>query len=273
MGKYLELFTGSFDESIQEKTKLENRPYVAYSIKEDKAVYTIVKLDNGKYKMYCASKENPIEVEYKAVDLGLKKQARDDNGVALFTEEDGNMIPIMTEEPLYFADKNIGATNPYESGTYFAWGETTGISYTSIDCELTFEEVIKLFTPTFILLDMPVPSNEEELDELIKGIGFVGGKDLTDICKYLKNQYGAIPYEAFTYGDYKYSDKDSFFYPTHDDVSGITKYNTIDNKISLEPSDDAAYVNIGKGWRVPTIYELLQLFTSKIGRASCRERV
>ena len=40
--KYLELFTDSFDESIQEKTKLENKPYIAYSTKEGRVVYTIV---------------------------------------------------------------------------------------------------------------------------------------------------------------------------------------------------------------------------------------
>ena len=42
MSKFLELFLDSFDESIIEKTKLENKPYVAYSIKEGKVVYTVV---------------------------------------------------------------------------------------------------------------------------------------------------------------------------------------------------------------------------------------
>ena len=42
MSKYLELFKGSFDESINEKTKLENKPYVAYSIRDKRVIYTIV---------------------------------------------------------------------------------------------------------------------------------------------------------------------------------------------------------------------------------------
>ena len=45
----------------------------------------------------------------------------------------------------------------------------------------------------------------------------------------------------------------------------LTKYNlvesagTVDNKTILEPSDDAAYVNWGAGWRMPTKSEMLEL--------------
>jgi hypothetical protein len=42
MRKYLELFKGSFDDSIIEKMKPENKPYVAYSIKDGKVIYTII---------------------------------------------------------------------------------------------------------------------------------------------------------------------------------------------------------------------------------------
>lgn len=42
MSKYLELFKGSFDETVSEKQKLENKPYVAYSIADGKLVYTVV---------------------------------------------------------------------------------------------------------------------------------------------------------------------------------------------------------------------------------------
>ena len=39
MSKYLELFKGSFDDSIIEKMKPENYPYVAYSAAENRVVY------------------------------------------------------------------------------------------------------------------------------------------------------------------------------------------------------------------------------------------
>ena len=41
MSKYLELFKGSFDDSINEKTKPENKPYIGYSL-TDGIAYTVV---------------------------------------------------------------------------------------------------------------------------------------------------------------------------------------------------------------------------------------
>ena len=42
MSKYLELFKESFNDSINEKTKLENKPYIGYSLTEGKLAYTVV---------------------------------------------------------------------------------------------------------------------------------------------------------------------------------------------------------------------------------------
>ena len=53
MRKYLELFKGSFDDSINEKTKLENKPYIAYSTKLGKVMYTVV-----------PAKEEPVSSAY-----------------------------------------------------------------------------------------------------------------------------------------------------------------------------------------------------------------
>jgi hypothetical protein len=41
MRKYLEYFEGPFDETVSEKIKPENKPYVAYS-KTEGVVYTII---------------------------------------------------------------------------------------------------------------------------------------------------------------------------------------------------------------------------------------
>lgn len=38
--KKLELFIGQFDETVPQKRKIENKPYVGYSVEEDKVVYT-----------------------------------------------------------------------------------------------------------------------------------------------------------------------------------------------------------------------------------------
>lgn len=42
MRKYLELFTNGFDETITDKVKVENKPYIGYSLTEGKIVYTMV---------------------------------------------------------------------------------------------------------------------------------------------------------------------------------------------------------------------------------------
>ena len=102
MSKYLELFKGEVGD-LTEKTKLENKPYVAYSTKEGKVVYTVVP-------------EEPTST-YQMVDLGLPSG-------------------------LKWATCNVGATTSEEYGDYYAWGETTtkteytGENYTLYEQEL-----------------------------------------------------------------------------------------------------------------------------------------
>jgi hypothetical protein len=86
MSKYLELFLDSFDDSIIEKTKPENKPYVAYSIKEGKVVYTMV-----------PAKDEESDSVAGYVDLGLS---------------------------VMWASCNLGASNPEELGETYKWGET-----------------------------------------------------------------------------------------------------------------------------------------------------
>lgn len=67
-----------------------------------------------------------------------------------------------------------------------------------------------------------------------------------------------------------YYDWFTYKYCTEDDYShGLTKYigpqhqstkDYIDNKVQLEPEDDAAHVNIGGSWRMPTSMEATELF-------------
>lgn len=84
MRKYLELFTDGFDDTLDEKIKPENWPYVGYSPSEG-VVFTVI----------------PEPVTYEDVDLGLPSG-------------------------LKWADKNIGAENPWDNGLYFSWGNVEG---------------------------------------------------------------------------------------------------------------------------------------------------
>lgn len=81
-----------------------------------------------------------------------------------------------------WATCNVGASSPYEAGSYFAWGETTPKQDYSLNSYKWYNTVTSKYT------------------------------------KYCDNS---------SYGD-------------------------VDNKTELELADDAAYVNWGKNWRMPT---------------------
>ena len=74
------------------------------------------------------------------------------------------------------------------------------------------------------------------------------------------------PKTTYDWSPYKYCDD-----------SGFTKYNEEDCKILLDPEDDAATVNWGGAWRMPTIEEMCELFgeciciwTTQNGVSGCR---
>ena len=61
MSKYLELFRGSFDDSINEKTKPENKPYIGYSLTDSKMAYTVVPkpvVPDNPYVTFIAEEDN-----------------------------------------------------------------------------------------------------------------------------------------------------------------------------------------------------------------------
>ncbi len=66
------------------------------------------------------------------------------------------------------------------------------------------------------------------------------------------------PKDNYTWDTYKYGTYDR---ENRDDFSKLTKYNLIDGLTILEPSDDAATVNWGAGWRMPTEIEQEELLT------------
>ena len=113
-------------------------------------------------------------IVYKAVDLGLPS---------------GTL----------WADRNIGATDIYDGGKLFQWGDPTPY-------------------------DIP-----EHTDGMVN-----------------KGQ------KMFEWGDYKWNPSG--------DGSTFTKYNETDGKITLDPEDDAAHVNMGGTWKMPTKEQVTELF-------------
>lgn len=75
--------------------------------------------------------------------------------------------------------------------------------------------------------------------------------------------YGeTVPKEEYTYENYKwwYFDENGYRY--------ISKYNTkssfgpVDNQTELEPEDDAACVNMGPSWCIPSLEQVVELLNS-----------
>ena len=119
MSKYLELVEGSFTQEHLDKQQ-NQKPYVAYSIKDDKVIYTIIPKEGGTmYTVYRVVKKDISNCTYNMVDLGLSVK---------------------------WADRNVGATSPEHYGSYFQWGDTEGFTYDGKG-EITAAQLASLLQP------------------------------------------------------------------------------------------------------------------------------
>ena len=117
MSKYLELVEGSFTQEHLDKQKNQN-PYVAYSIKDGKVIYSIIPKEGG-YTIYRVVSKDISNCTYNMVDLGLSVK---------------------------WADRNVGAKNPEHYGSYFQWGDTDAYTYDGAG-EITAAELAEILNP------------------------------------------------------------------------------------------------------------------------------
>ena len=95
----------------------------------------------------------------------------------------------------------------------------------------------------------------------------VGAKTITDFGQkfswggvngYTNDQVsGSCHSKAFSWADYEYGNGTS-----SPSATGMSKYNATDGKTVLDAEDDAATVNMGSGWRMPTTAEFQALGTA-----------
>ena len=128
----------------------------------------------------------------------------------------------------YWAETNIGAEFPFDSGDYYAWGAT----------ELAYSEVTFSYsgTPQFV----GVPARPDSYGE--------GDWDRDNVFSEINAPYCKT---IIVYGD-----AGSWL------AYAFSKYNEEDNKYILEPRDDAAYVNWGSYWRIPKHEDFIGLVTN-----------
>ena len=230
MSKYLELVEGAFAQEHLDKQKNRN-PYVAYSIRDNKVIYTIIPKEEGTmYTIYRVVNKDISNCTYNMVDLGLSVK---------------------------WADRNIGATSPEHYGSYFQWGDTNAC---------TFDEAGEITAAQLASLLQPLVGNEMEVtkdnvhDILTMMLGSDPGYDMSVLG------FGASIDKVFNWDSYNEVDEitsweeneDGYRYPT-----GFKKYNNSENGLTvLESGDDAATVYMGSKYRMPTIDEIGELINN-----------
>ena len=227
MSKYLELVEGSFNESHFNKQKNQN-PYVAYSIRDNKVIYTIIPKEGGTmYTIYRVVSKDISNCIYNMVDLGLSVK---------------------------WADRNVGASSPEHYGSYFQWGDTSAYTYDGVG-EITAAELAKMLNP----LLSPELGEEITADNVGAILEQMGMTD-TDLTS---TGLGAVLGKEFNWESYAKVDEitswkeydEGYRYPT-----GFKKYNNSESGLKvLESGDDAAYVHTNSQYRMPTIEEIREL--------------
>ena len=142
----------------------------------------------------------------------------------------------------------------------------SGENYSYINNIYTYENAIKKYHELLALVD----SNYKKIDlGLPSGTLWadrnIGATDIYDGGKLF--QWGdPTPYDVpehtgntinegqkmFRWNDYKLNPSG--------DGSTFTKYNSTDGKSTLDPEDDAAHVNMGGTWKMPTWEQVIELF-------------
>ena len=151
MEEYLELVEGSFTQEHLDKQKNQN-PYVAYSIKDGKVIYTIIPKEEGTmYTIYRVISKDISNCTYNMVDLGLSVK---------------------------WADRNVGATNPEHYGSYFQWGDTNAYTFDGAG-EITAAELASLLQP---LVGDEMEVTKDNVGEILLMLfeGYDVGTDLTN---------------------------------------------------------------------------------------------
>lgn len=213
--KYLKKFDTNTEYTTFTESDKYVLPNVSYIVASDTVMYGILKTEEGDYKVFMVSRKDISGLTYNEVDLGLPSGSK-------------------------WADRNVGAKTVDDYGTYFAWGETSGLTYDGVK-NVTTEQLCSMlqlwigaemeFTPDnidFVLAEMGI----EGTDLFVSGLGFTSEK-------------------AFS-ADW------SDYFDTTDGGNTFNKYDT-DKLTVLEASDDAARINMGSDWRMPTEAEIREL--------------
>ena len=132
---------------------------------------------------------------------------------------------------LIWADRNVGAENPWDYGAYFSWGNVEGVVSNGTK-KISEDDLIRI-----ILIEEDGVPTDEITQEMIDNTKLELGENLKEIL----SGYWLISEYSF--------DQDTYANTLGGQYTGST----------LDAEHDAATVNMGNEWRMPTSAEILDL--------------
>lgn len=135
MSKYLELFRDAFDDSIDAKTKLENKPYIGYSIEGGKVVYTIVpkkeEEDMGTTFRFISREDDNVVDFYSNAWLGRIDDSKKQNVYIKVNNGEWVSIANQTSFTLNTGDKLYFKNDGEDLKTFYVGGSSASIGTTT----------------------------------------------------------------------------------------------------------------------------------------------
>ncbi len=182
--------------------------------------------------------------------------------VATLGKEATNRVTLVCDEPVAL---NSGSADYKEF--WFAIAPTTFSKGFTVEVTDTEGKVMRKSTKKAIEIKRnrisrmaPFEVQTETPDYIAVDLGLPSG------IKWAASNVGTFVATAF--GDYfawgETETKTDYSWNTYKwgTSDNLTKYNSSDNKMTLDPDDDAATANMGEGWRTPTIAEFNELIKS-----------
>ena len=160
------------------------------------------------------------QLEYREIDLGLPSGIK-------------------------WADRNVGAKSPEARGAVFTWGSVEGSIYSDI-MKISIYDM------------MPGETHETLIQKDNDIIEQFGNRNIANIMTMSDLSYNRDEYKwnkSTTNADGEVVYKLTKYCESAD--SGLNGF--VDNKLILDPEDDAATVHMGDGWRTPTKQEAKEL--------------
>ena len=193
MSKYLELVEGPFTQEHLDK-QTSQYPYVAYSIKDGKVIYTIIPKEEGTmYTIYRAVNKDISNCTYNMVDLGLSVK---------------------------WADRNVGASSPEHYGSYFQWGDTNAYTFDGVG-KVTAAELAEALNP-LLSPELGFELNEDNIGEVLETMG-IPGTDLTLI------RFGASIDKVFNWDSYFDTKDGGSTFNKYNNNGGLTVLESVDD--------------------------------------------